>query len=402
MTSPKFTKTKNGLTLRWEPKPNDLAKPPKDAPDEITLQRDEKWATFELERLGAKRGPKGWLPALQLKPDTSKDFAIHLYAETVQQKDVQCYGQDGVLSVHSPHVSKNGGFSLAQTALVNAPGQAGGCHHTALDSSVGWQTLEAGWHVAYRQYGDYDPHLFTYYTTDGYADQQKDNIRGYNSIVSGWRQYSETVYPGESLSFFRVRDAQKPVLRIRYQLHNGNWWLFCNRDWIGYYPASLFNDARQDGLSKNANMLWFFGEVAAAREPAVFGTAGPWKDGKNHRYELYTMSAYGMGQGKVIRARDDWASAAYMRNLNQLDAKGKSLSYKGNKHRTAVDHPFDTKTHFNGKGPKGSWLQYGGMRDWGSLVMVTGGHTRILDNVGQDRDPEPDRARPGSSVIRQG
>jgi hypothetical protein len=117
---------------------------------------------------------------------------------------------------------------------------------------------------------------------------------------------------------------------------------------------------------------------------------------------LYTMSAYGMGRGKVIRTPDDWASAAYMRNLNNLDADGNPLSYKGKEHRMAVDRPFDTKTHFHGKGPKGSWLQYGGMRDWGSLVIVSGEHIRIIDNVGRSRNPEPDRARPSSSVIRQG
>ena len=171
----------------------------------------------------------------------------HEYAFTSQA--VTCYGGEGYPSAFDPYTQWEEEFSLMQIALARGSGN-------------GQQTVEAGWQNYRDLYGDWVPHLFVYYTTNGYTDNDDDE-GGYNEDVDGWVQYDDSVYPEAISSPNSTRGGSQDVMRIKYQLYEGNWWLSCNSRWIGYYPASLFNSS---GLRNKASSVDFYGEVVDSSE----------------------------------------------------------------------------------------------------------------------------------------
>src|SRR5262249_61553072 len=119
------------------------------------------------------------------------------------------------------------------------------------------QTVEAG-HQEYKdRYGDWVPHLFIYYTTNGYTSSG-DNIGGYNQDVDGWVQYSPYIYPEALSSPLSSSGGTQYIMNLKWQLWAGNWWLRVNGRWIGYYPASLFATF---GLRNEAEKTAWYGEV---------------------------------------------------------------------------------------------------------------------------------------------
>jgi hypothetical protein len=131
------------------------------------------------------------------------------------------------------------------------------------------QSLEAGWTVDYGLNGDYEPHLFTYYTTNGYT-QDGDDLGGYNQDVTGWVQLDPNIFPGALITggSAQQNSADVPVtpptsMQIQYQLIGGQWLLLVNGTTIGSYPANLFTGNQGPGLSLGDHADWvaFYGEV---------------------------------------------------------------------------------------------------------------------------------------------
>jgi Neprosin len=54
-------------------------------------------------------------------------------------------------------------------------------------------------------------------------------------------------------------------MSLKWQLWQGNWWLRVNGVWIGYYPATLFNES---GLRSQAGKIGWYGEVVDAGDHA--------------------------------------------------------------------------------------------------------------------------------------
>lgn len=168
----------------------------------------------------------------------------------------------------------------------------------------------------YDLYGDWAPHLFVYYTTNGYSENG-NNKGGYNQDVDGWIQYSNSIYPGALSSPNSTRGGAQYVMYIKYQLYQGNWWLNCNNNWIGYYPAGLFNDA---GLRSQASSVAFWGEIV---------------DSADHIGLTYTD----MGSGY-------WA--AYIRSLQyQSDAGGGMTQYNADTVYVSDPNLYDLENHMN-------------------------------------------------------
>lgn len=247
----------------------------------------DKLGSFELEA-DVERGPKGTVPILRkdvskLRFNKSLDECLskhghstielilngrhsieqpeigspHDYAFTGQQ--VTCYGGEGYLSAYDPYTMEADEFSLMQIGLARGSG-------------TGRQTVEGGWQEYRDLYGDWVPHLFVFYTTNGYS-KNGDNIGGYNQDVKGWVQYSDLIYPGAVSSPNSTPGGDQYVMFIKYQLFEGNWWFNCNGHWIGYYPAVLFDDS---GLRSQADSVAFFGEVvdSAAHSSATWTDMG--------------------------------------------------------------------------------------------------------------------------------
>jgi Neprosin len=355
----KTTRTASGQRLDWVPIESQLPRgkkiatpPSEDIPARMSAgKRAVQPVKFELEHDYNARGPDGTVPILRrdlrkmryvksLDDFLSKhghktysmfideresvevpaDNSSHEYGNSSQW--VTCYGGEGALSAFDPYVHRSDEFSLLQIALVRGAGN-------------GRQTIEAGWQEYRDLYGDWVPHLFVFYTTNGYS-KSGDNLGGYNRDVQGWVQYSSEIYPETTFSPTNVRGGAQYEIQIKYQLWQGNWWLRCNGKWIGYYPASLFN---ANGLRNQAEKIAFYGEIVDSAGDA----ASTWTD---------------MGSGHWPNRR--WTWAGYMKNLKyQSGSAGAMAAYAGS---TWESNPteYGIEEHFSDTGSWGSYAWVGG------------------------------------------
>jgi hypothetical protein len=318
-------------------------------------ERIDRIVQFELEDPKVARGPAGTVPVLRknldhigfnqslrkllgkysmsrhefpvegrMKPAPSVD-GPHRYASTIQR--ILCFGGEGVLSAFDPYCENPDDFSLMQLALVNA-------------DSGKMQTVEAGWQERKDSYGDWFPHLFLYYTTNGY-EQDDDDLGGYNQDVDGWVQVDRAIYPGAISSPNSRRGGDQYGMQIKFQLHRGNWWFMCNGKWIGYYPASLFmgNQSVFSTLGDHAGIISFYGEVHDSNDVP----------GK-------TRSDMGSGYWPEY----GWLWAAYQRNLKvQTDRAGAMSNYDAVGWATDPDM-YDLESHMNSGTSWESYFWLGG------------------------------------------
>lgn len=203
-------------------------------------------------------------------------------------------------------------------------------------STKGLQTVEAG-HQEYRDlYGDWVPHLFVYYTTNGYASSG-DNVGGYNRDVAGWIQYSSSLYPGALFNPLSSFGGAQYQISVRYQLWQGNWWLQINGSWIGYYPAGLFDNP---GLQASATRADWYGEIIDSAS-----------------YSDTTTTA--MGSGLFPTA--GWQYAAYMNNLTyQSDTSGTMHDYTPATAWASRPGCYNIESHFASGTSWGSYFWWGG------------------------------------------
>jgi hypothetical protein len=203
---------------------------------------------------------------LTLKEKSKRQYAgDHWYVSSNQ--GVNNIGGSAVFSQFDAFVDPND-FSLLQTCVGTSS-----------------QTVEAGW----INYPDQvaQPHLFTYYNTNGYT-KQGNGLGGWNQDVTGWVQYSSTVFPGTVFTPLSVIGGAQHDMQIGYYLHESNWWLEINGNWIGYYPASLFSAGATSGtvsLETMSDNILYYGEIYQSEGPITttdmgsgeFGTAGAGK-----------------------------------------------------------------------------------------------------------------------------
>ncbi|MFI5959355.1 neprosin family prolyl endopeptidase [Cryptosporangium sp. NPDC051539] len=246
--------------------------------------------------------------------------AVHKYAHAAQW--VTCYGTEGYINTWKPYVQWSNEFSLGQLWLARGSG-------------AGLQTVEAGVQVLKDLYGDWEPHVFIYYTTCGYT-RSGANVGGYNTDVGGFVQASTTVFPGMNVAL-SVPGGPAYDLRLKVQLFDGNWWIQVGDQWMGYYPASLYNAA---GLQSQSDLADWGGEIV--------------DDSATHPEPTKTW----MGSGAFPPGGFGWA--AYMRNLAyQSDPAGTMTPLQG---APSVTNPasYDIVTDFSGTSTWGSNFYFGG------------------------------------------
>ncbi len=322
------TRTSRGQEIDWVPvesqltdgkiaDPPDEGRPahPQDGPRSTAPVR------FELDDPDAEYGPPGTVPlprtpierirpagtlqdwlakgitAAQVTPPDDPDrlrsprgAGTHKYAHAAM--GVRCFGTEGNINLWRPYVEWADEFSLGQLWLSRGTG-------TQL------QTVEVG-HQAYRDlYGDWEPHLFVFYTTNGYT-QSGDNLGGYNTSVRGWVQVSPRIFPGSRMGPLSRPGGDQFTMSLKVQLSGGNWWVRVNGEWIGYYPASLYSPG---GLRSEADGVDWGGEIVdSPAHPATTETD--------------------MGSGHF--PREGWQHCAFMNNLlYQSDAGGAMTRFRG-------------------------------------------------------------------------
>jgi hypothetical protein len=363
----KTTKTPGGQIIDWVPiesqhPKTQIASPPPALPQrhiqavELEKERHEPLAVPELDASHVERGPPGTVPILRKKlgalgytrslkkylsktrghrimrlrnnafPAPEEDGA-HRYASSGQS--AVCFGGEGQLSCFDPYTESSDDFSLIQIGLSN--------------SDLGFlQTVEAGWQEFQDLTGDWVPHLFTYYTTNGYSDDD-DNKGGYNQDVDGWVQYDGSIFPGTTFTPYSDRGGAQRKITIKYQLYQANWWFACQGRWIGYYPASLFmgNQSVFSTLGDHADHIAFWGEIFDSDD--VSG-----------------RTSSDMGSGYFPDA--GWTWSAYMHNLLvQTDRTGGLSDYDGSGEIYESDPDmYGIDGHFNSDSGWRSYVYLGG------------------------------------------
>jgi hypothetical protein len=208
---------------------------------------------------------------------STNSYAASTHQWAWGQQQVDNKGGDSRLNVWKPKVNP-GVFSLSQHWYTGGDG----------DNK---QTIEGGWQVYPNKYGNDDPALFIFYTPDNYASGC------YNLDCPGFVQVNNTWVLGGKLAPQSTDEGTQYIIRMQWQLYEGNWWLFLkgNNRYIavGYYPGSVFNRGQ---LSRNAKYVKYGGEVASKSSSADTGQ---------------------MGSGKF--ANTGWGHAAYQRTIYYID-----------------------------------------------------------------------------------
>lgn len=344
------TTTPSGQVLDWiEPesqvKNGQIAIPPWPPlarPDEIR-------GMFELEDLAVGRGGTGRVPILRkqigpaaatksavgylskpgrgrYEPAASVDLSRGFFHASLDSQSA-VYGAEATLNVWQPRVVDTEDHSLMELWLVNEAGPLG-------------QSVEAGWMVSTYQYGDPAPHLFTWFTTNGWGSAGP-NIGGYDANQSGWVQVDDTIFPGAVLQQVSVSDGPQTTLSIKFMLSGGNWWFMAQGRWIGYYPGYLFASAGDNPtLSQTTTRVLFGGEVFSSNSDPV-------------------QTRTQMGSGATAEGGMD--RSCFQANLRvQIDPAGAMQDLLGPV--TIVDHPimYDIASFCGSDSPLGSYCFVGG------------------------------------------
>ncbi len=244
----------------------------------------------------------------------------HHYASTCE--DVLNQGGHGNISIWDPYVADPNEFSLGQVNVATGP-----------EVPV-VQTVEAGWQDYPALYGSNGPHLFVFYTTNGYG-KMGDNVGGYNLDVDGFVQYSSITYPGMLLPASKQSGWQVTV-HVRVLKYQGNWWIRAGNEWVGYYPCSLFGS---NGLRYSAGSIAWYGEVVDL------------DDG------VFTKTDMGSGQPALL----GYGLAAFMCNLTTYRYRsGVPFHYQPTKIATPTPLCYSLDDHSLSGGLWGSYFFFGG------------------------------------------
>ncbi|KAI9865068.1 MAG: hypothetical protein M1813_002386 [Trichoglossum hirsutum] len=183
-----------------------------------------------------------------------------------------------ILQCHETNYGCEATFSCFRPRVENKDHSLLQCSISSTNSGV-LQTIEAGW----RRYAQPQPggnpapeaQFFVFFTTDAYKGEDKDYVQGYNQNVKGWVQFpGVTPRPGQGFPYSHI-DGVQQELSLKWALVVDNWYLQVNDIWIGYYPATLFSNAKPTAATTLRNFgmhVTFQGEVYDSNEPKPSNT----------------------------------------------------------------------------------------------------------------------------------
>lgn len=219
------------------------------------------------------------------RPESRAELAgyTHYWAHAWQA--VNNKGGESYLNVWQPDVAP-GLFSVSQQWYTSG-------------EDDNRQAVEGGWQVAPKKYGNVYPSLFIFHSSQNYAP----NKGCYNLECAGFIQVSPHWIIGGRLGAVSQLDAEQHAIRMQWQLHSGNWWLFLHTEKafeaVGYYPSVAFDDG---AITKGADYIDFGSGVLSAQDTPNTGQ---------------------MGSGRY--AVDGWRNAAYQRSIFYIAADDESV-----------------------------------------------------------------------------
>ncbi|XP_031255684.1 uncharacterized protein LOC116113666 [Pistacia vera] len=187
-------------------------------------------------------------------------------------------GAQGDINVWNPNVDLEDDYTTAQIWLKGGPGDR-------------LESVESGWMVNPKLYGDKRTRFFTYWTADGY-----ETTGCFDLTCTGFVQTDSEVALGASIDPISSRGGPQYQITIGITLdpNLGNWWLKYNNKVVGYWPANLFSL-----LKHNAILVEWGGQVFS---PSVKKTP-------------HTKTA--MGSGEMANAL--LGNACFIKNVRIID-----------------------------------------------------------------------------------
>ncbi|KAF3447499.1 hypothetical protein FNV43_RR12685 [Rhamnella rubrinervis] len=144
-------------------------------------------------------------------------------------------GAQGDLNIWHPSVESPDDYTTAQVLLKNGA------------SYDDFETVETGWVVNPKLYGDALTRLFAYWTVDAYK-----STGCFDLTCAGFVQTSQDLALGASLEPWSVDGGPQYQVTVAINLdpHTGNWWLKVGQNAaLGYWPRSLLNYLKASATS---------------------------------------------------------------------------------------------------------------------------------------------------------
>ncbi|XP_030452737.1 uncharacterized protein LOC115674486 [Syzygium oleosum] len=144
-------------------------------------------------------------------------------------------GASGDINLWNPSVDLPDDFTTAQIWLLGGPGDK-------------YESVEAGWMVNPKLYGDKQTRLFTHWTVDASV-----STGCFDLTCSGFVQTSSEVALGSALGPISSEAAQYQIsVGLFLDPNTSNWWLrLTNNLVLGYFPASLFSYLKRSAIMVN-------------------------------------------------------------------------------------------------------------------------------------------------------
>lgn len=220
--------------FKCEKKQSDIANPPPNMPSRVDGNnklkpsvRSPVCPSGEVAMPKETKGPKRHSSRLikqtdQLSPPVTGRYYFGGYYYS-WSKGVQNVKGMRVTSLFADQTNEKPWINYTTSKFNHSLGQI-----WAIDNSDsrGLTTIETGWTESLGQFGDVEPHFFVFHEDAGL-------LLGY-APNGGWVQYSNLVYPNMTVSH------NDNFHRYGVQLYNGNWWVYYDGYWAGYYPAKAF------------------------------------------------------------------------------------------------------------------------------------------------------------------
>ncbi|XP_058763422.1 protein neprosin-like [Vicia villosa] len=266
---------------------------PMDFPKSLREHKQfDNMSDFQFWSLSGESCPEGTIPIRRvteqdmLRAHSINSFGTkaanpfpHEHAVALVDKD-EFFGAQATFNVWSPYLESQSEFSLSQMWLVS------GSYGKDLNS------IEAGWHIYPRLYGDNNPRFFVYWTADAYQSTGCHNL-----MCPGFVQTNKNFPVGGSIPKLSTYNGQQfgLPLKIMKDKNTGNWLLTIgDGNIVGYWPATLFTH-----LKYVADEVHFGGEIVNAKATGS-----------------HTSTAMGSGHF----AEEGYGKAAYIRNMQVIDS----------------------------------------------------------------------------------
>uniref|UniRef100_A0A7N2LD75 Neprosin PEP catalytic domain-containing protein n=1 Tax=Quercus lobata TaxID=97700 RepID=A0A7N2LD75_QUELO len=201
--------------------------------------------TIPIRRTKEKDSLRAYYGRKKLRTiNADTDTSIHEYSQISVQEE-RYWGMNAEINVWNPQTMAQDEFSLAQSWIAGL-----GDNRKIVD------TIEAGMMVYHDLFGDFETHLFTFWTSDGYA-----STGCYNLECPGFVQVDTRIAMGAAVNPYSVYDGEQHSMNFfiwKDDAGGGDWWLYLSHRYLlGYWPSSLFSI-----LAISANSVTWGGEVA--------------------------------------------------------------------------------------------------------------------------------------------